>query len=60
MRLILISLLVSLFISCEEPKKISEKEVMEVFNEFFYLLDNDVDKIRDHLTEDFLIFEVKL
>jgi hypothetical protein len=58
MRLILISLLVSLFISCEDPKKISEKEVMEVFNEFFYLLDNDVDKIRDHLTEDFLIFEV--
>ena len=58
MRLILISLLVSLFISCEEPKKISEKEVMEVFNEFFYLLDNDVDKIRDYLSEDFMIFEV--
>jgi hypothetical protein len=31
---------------------------MEVFNEFFYLLDNDVDKIRDYLSEDFMIFEV--
>ena len=58
MRLIFISLLISIFISCEQPKKISEKEVMEVFNEFFYLLDNDVDKIRDYLSEDFMIFEV--
>ena len=31
---------------------------MKTFNEFFYLLDNDVDKIRDYLSEDFMIFEV--
>ena len=31
---------------------------MEVFNEFFYMLDNDADKIRDYLTDDFMIFEV--
>ena len=58
MRPLFLSLLLSLFISCEQPKKISEKEVMETFNEFFYSLDNDVDKIRDYLSEDFMIFEV--
>ena len=31
---------------------------METFNEFFYYLDNDVEKIRDYLSEDFMIFEV--
>ena len=31
---------------------------METFNEFFYLLDNDIDKIRNYLSEDFMIFEV--
>ena len=58
MRLIFLSLLISLFVSCEKSKKISEKEVMKTFNEFFYLLDNDVDKIRNYLSEDFMIFEV--
>ena len=53
-----LSLIITLFISCEQPKKISEKEVMETFNDFFYLLDNDVDKIKDYLTDDFMIFEV--
>jgi len=45
-------------ISCEDSKKISDKEVMKTLNEFFYFLDNDVDKIRDYLSEDFMIFEV--
>jgi len=58
MRTMFIPLLLSIFISCDQPKKISKKEVMETFNEFFYYLDNDVDKIRDYLSEDFMIFEV--
>ena len=58
MRYFFLSLLLSLFVSCEQQKKISEKEVMETFNEFFYLLDNDIDKIRNYLSEDFMIFEV--
>ncbi len=58
MKLIYLSFVLTLFISCEQSKKISEKEVMQTFNEFFYLLDNDVDKIRDYLSEDFMIFEV--
>ena len=32
---------------------------MDTFNEFFFLLDNDVEKIRNHLSKDFMIFEVK-
>lgn len=47
------------FLSCKQPQKVSEKEVMETFNEFFFLLDNDVEKIRNHLSADFMIFEVK-
>ena len=31
---------------------------METFNEFSYLLDNDIDKIRNYLSQDFMIFEV--
>lgn len=31
---------------------------MDTFNAFFYDLDNDVDQIRNHLTEDFMIFEL--
>ena len=58
MRLIYMFFLLPLLISCKQPKKISEKKVMETFNEFFYFLDNDVDKIRDYLSEDFMIFEV--
>ena len=45
------------FLSCQQPQKVSEKEVMETFNEFFFLLDNDVEKIRNHLSADFMIFE---
>lgn len=58
MRYIFLSILLSIFVSCGQSKKISEKEVMETLNEFFYLIDNDIDKIRNYLTEDFMIFEV--
>ena len=58
MKFIYIFFLFPLLISCEDSKKISDKEVMKTLNEFFYFLDNDVDKIRDYLSEDFMIFEV--
>ena len=58
MRFIYFFFLFALLISCEDSKKISDKEVMKTLNEFFYFLDNDVDKIRDYLSEDFMIFEV--
>ena len=58
MKFIYIFFLLPLLTSCEDSKKISDKEVMKTLNEFFYFLDNDVDKIRDYLSEDFMIFEV--
>ena len=40
-------LLLSLIIfACQSPTKISEKEVMNSFNSFFEVLDNDLDQFR--------------
>ena len=51
-------LLLSLIIfACESPTKISEKEVMDSFNSFFEVLDNDLDSFGSMVTEDFFIFE---
>jgi|TARA_X000000950_G_C13915084_1_gene660620 hypothetical protein len=58
MRTISLCFLLVFFVSCEQSQKISEKEVMDTFNEFFYYLDNDVDNLSDCLSEDFVIFEV--
>lgn len=43
--------------ACESPTKISEKEVMDSFNSFFEVLDNDLDNFESMVTEDFFIFE---
>ena len=51
-------LLLSLIIfACQSPTKISEKEVMDSFNSFFEVLDNDLDNFQSMVTEDFFIFE---
>ena len=51
-------LLLSLIIfACQSPTKISEKEVMNSFNSFFEVLDNDLDNFESMVTEDFFIFE---
>jgi len=51
-------LLLSLVIfACQSPTKISEKEVMDSFNSFFEVLDNDLDNFESMVTEDFFIFE---
>ena len=51
-------LLLSLMIfACQSPTKISEKEVMNSFNSFFEVLDNDLDNFESMVTEDFFIFE---
>ena len=51
-------LLLSLIIfACQSPTKISEKEVMNSFNSFFEVLDNDLNNFESMVTEDFFIFE---
>jgi hypothetical protein len=51
-------LLSALFIlGCQNPTKISEKEVMDTFETFFEVLDNDLDRFESMVTDDFFIFE---
>ena len=46
-----------LIFACQSPTKISEKEVMETFNTFFEVIDNDLDSFESLVTNDFFIFE---
>ena len=50
-------LLAFLIFACQSPTKISEKEVMETFNTFFEVIDNDLDSFESMVTNDFFIFE---
>jgi len=52
-------LLLSTFLifACQTPTKISEKEVMDTFETFFEVLDNDLDSFDSMVTDDFFIFE---
>ena len=43
--------------SCSSPSKISEDQVMASFENFFNVLDNDLDNLGTLVTEDFFIFE---
>ena len=56
MKKLLLLLALTIF-ACESPTKISEKEVMDSFNSFFEVLDNDLDNFDSMVTEDFFIFE---
>ena len=56
MKKLLLLLSLTIF-ACESPTKISEKEVMDSFNSFFEVLDNDLDNFESMVTEDFFIFE---
>ena len=46
-----------LLVACQKPTKISEKEVMDTFETFFEVLDNDLGSFDSMVTEDFFIFE---
>lgn len=49
-------------ISCDfaknENQMVTEEEVMNVFNDMFYALDNDLESYANYVTEDFLIYEI--
>ena len=51
-------LLVACFNGSEQGHKIPEEKVRETFNNFFYAIDNDYTKIKDFVTDDFVIYEV--
>ena len=46
-----------LIFACQKPTKISEKEIMDTFENFFEVLDNDLDSLHSLVTDDFFIFE---
>ena len=56
MKYIYIPILLMLF-SCQTPTKISEQEVRETFNEFFDIVDNNIENFGSIITDDFYIFE---
>ncbi len=49
-------------ISCDfatsDDQTVTEEEVMNVFNDMFYALDNDLDSYANYVTDDFLIYEI--
>lgn len=49
-------------ISCDfarnDNQMVTEEEVMNVFNDMFYALDNDLDSYANYVTEDYLIYEI--
>ena len=57
MKKLLLVLLFIPLISCQQESKLSNEEVMEAFESFFDLIDNDVDNISSIVTDDFYIFE---
>ena len=57
MRKLILLLLLVPFISCQTPSKVTEDQVMEAFETFFDILDNDPDNFGSIVTNDFYIFE---
>ena len=41
-----------------DHQTVTEEEVMNVFNDMFYALDNDLDSYANYVTDDFLIYEI--
>jgi len=50
-------ILAFLIFACQNPTKISEQEVMETFDNFFEVIDNDLDSFESLVTNDFFIYE---
>ena len=46
-----------LIFACQNPTKISEKEVMDTFETFFEVLDHDLSSFDSMVTDDFFIYE---
>jgi len=62
MKKIYMSIFLLFFISCssdfKKNEKISREDVLKTFNDFFTSVDNDYTKMRNFVTEDFIIYEV--
>ncbi|MEC8133970.1 MAG: hypothetical protein VX046_03880 [Bacteroidota bacterium] len=57
MKYIFLTLSFLMLSSCQNSKTISNEEVMTAFNNFFEILDRDLDAFENLVTDDFFIFE---
>ena len=57
MKYIFLTLSFLMLSSCQDSKIISNEEVMTAFNNFFEILDHDLDAFDNLVTNDFFIFE---
>ena len=57
MKYIFLTLSFLMLSSCQNSKMISNEEVMTAFNNFFEILDRDLDAFDNLITDDFFIFE---
>ena len=57
MRKIILTITISFFMACNMPQNISEQEANNTLETLFEIVDNDIDRFGDIVTDDFFIFE---
>ena len=54
---IILTITISFFMACNMPQNISEQEANNTLETLFEIVDNDIDRFGDIVTDDFFIFE---
>jgi hypothetical protein len=57
MKKIILTITISFFMACNMPQNISEQEANNTLEALFEIVDNDIDRFGDVVTDDFFIFE---
>ena len=57
MKKIILTITISFFMACNMPQNISEQEANNTLETLFEIVDNDIDRFGDVVTDDFFIFE---
>ena len=57
MKKLILTITMSFFMACNMPENISEQEANNTLDTLFEIVDNDIDRFGDIVTDDFFIFE---
>ncbi|MGB2232484.1 MAG: hypothetical protein ACPH12_06100 [Flavobacteriaceae bacterium] len=57
MKKIILTITMSFFMACNMPENISDQEANNTLDTLFEIVDNDIDRFGDIVTDDFFIFE---
>ena len=57
MKKLILTITMSFFMACNMPQNISEQEANNTLDTLFEIVDNDIDRFGDIVTDDFFIFE---